>query len=414
MNDPAVVVDGVWKKFRKGERYDSLRDFIPAMARRALWRQPADRLRAHEFWALKDVCFEVRPGQAIGIVGPNGGGKSTVLKLLTRILGPTRGSCVTHGRIGALIEVAAGFHVDLTGRENIYLQGAILGMKRHEIARRFDEIVEFAGLADFIDTPIKRYSSGMNARLGFSIAAHLAPDVLIVDEVLGVGDLSFQEKCEDRMKEFKRRGVAIIFVSHNLQAVSSLCDVALFLNRAPQAFGETAGVLERYLAHTSAAGAPVTSGAMAILEASLTDASGHPVSSVAPGTPLVLGLLCRASGPVADYWLAFRVYRSTDGLPVYDASWAGEELGVAQLALGAHVSVSFRFVANLTRGHYHLAFHAYHDPTAMFLAHARPVATFRVEEQRTLTGIADLEVVPRAALTASRPAPPDDGLLASP
>jgi homopolymeric O-antigen transport system ATP-binding protein len=169
-----VVFDGVWKKFRRGERHDSLRDLIPSMVRRLVSPRPATELEGEEFWALQDVSFAVRRGEALGIIGPNGAGKSTTLKLLTRILKATRGSCRVSGRVGALIEVAAGFHPDLTGRENIYLQGAIMGMKRAEIDRHLDEIIEFAGVSAFVDTQVKRYSSGMNARLGFSIAA---PDV---------------------------------------------------------------------------------------------------------------------------------------------------------------------------------------------------------------------------------------------
>jgi lipopolysaccharide transport system ATP-binding protein len=187
----AIVFDRVWKKYRRGERHDSLRDLLPAAVLRLLRpRRQASELQTEEFWALKDVSFEVGPGEALGIIGPNGAGKSTVLKLLTRILKPTLGACRVTGRVGALIEVAAGFHPDLTGRENIYLQGAILGMKRGEIARKLDEIVAFSGIEDFIDTPVKRYSSGMNARLGFSIAAHVDPEVLLIDEVLAVGDFT--------------------------------------------------------------------------------------------------------------------------------------------------------------------------------------------------------------------------------
>ncbi len=163
-------------------------------------------LEAEEFWALRDVSFEVRRGEAIGIIGPNGAGKSTTLKLLNRILRPTKGSCWLRGRVGALIEVAAGFHPDLTGRENVFLQGAIMGMRRAEIATKLDEIVEFAGVAEFVDTPVKRYSSGMNARLGFSIAAHLEPDVLIIDEVLSVGDAAFQRRCMERMENSDAQG----------------------------------------------------------------------------------------------------------------------------------------------------------------------------------------------------------------
>ena len=194
MATPGIEFHHVWKRFRRGELHDSLRDLLPAMAKRLVGRaQRADELRTGDFWALKDVSFRVEPGQALGIIGPNGAGKSTVLKILTRILRPNRGGCTVRGRIGALIEVAAGFHPDLTGRENVFLQGAIMGMSAADTLRKFDEIVEFSGIADFIDTPVKRYSSGMNARLGFSIAVHLDPDVLIIDEVLAVGDYSVAE-----------------------------------------------------------------------------------------------------------------------------------------------------------------------------------------------------------------------------
>src|SRR6185436_18533915 len=221
--------DHVWKKFQKGERHNSLRDLIPTLGQKLVAKARQDELQEQEFWAVRDVSFQVLRGEALGIIGPNGAGKSTTLKLLTRILRPTTGQCSIKGRTGALIEVAAGFHPDLTGRENVFLQGAIMGMTRADISRKLDDIVEFSGLNDFIDTQVKRYSSGMNARLGFSIAANLEPDALVIDEVLAVGDMAFQQRCIDRMQEFKRNGVAIIFVSHNLQAVSSLCTRAIFL-----------------------------------------------------------------------------------------------------------------------------------------------------------------------------------------
>src|SRR5205085_2393212 len=173
----------------------------------------------NDFWALRDVSFEVPRGEALGVIGRNGAGKSTTLKILTKILKPTSGRSLVRGRVGALIEIAAGFHPDLTGRENVFLQGAVMGMKRADIVARFDDIVDFAGIASFIDTPVKRYSSGMNARLGFSIAANLQPDVMIIDEVLSVGDMAFQSRCVERMRQFLRDGVSVVFVSHNLQAV---------------------------------------------------------------------------------------------------------------------------------------------------------------------------------------------------
>ena len=227
----SVAFTGVWKKFRTGESHDSLRDLLPALFRRPASGASDDApLRPREFWAVRDVSFHVEPGEVLGIIGANGAGKSTVLKLLTRVLRPTRGSILAPGRIGALIEVAAGFHPDLTGRENVFLQGTIMGMRAREVARKFDDIVEFAGIADFIDTPVKRYSSGMNARLGFSIAAHIEPDVLVIDEVLAVGDLAFQTRAFDRLAEMAERGIPVIVVSHQLDRVASLSTRAIVLD----------------------------------------------------------------------------------------------------------------------------------------------------------------------------------------
>jgi lipopolysaccharide transport system ATP-binding protein len=243
----AVEVDHIWKKFRRGERNDSLRDLIPSLVGGLVRRRPAGELRDGDFWALQDVSFTARRGEAIGIVGHNGAGKSTLLKILTRLLRPTAGRYLTRGRVGALIEVTAGFHQDLTGRENVYLNGAIIGMRKAEIDRRFDQIVEFSGIGQFIDTPVKRYSSGMNARLGFSIAAHLEPDVLIVDEVLSVGDYTFQGKCVQWMREILRNGTTVIFVSHNMDAVLSLCHSAVLLKQGRMlASGPTSEVISEY------------------------------------------------------------------------------------------------------------------------------------------------------------------------
>jgi lipopolysaccharide transport system ATP-binding protein len=253
MASPTVEFDGVWKKFRRGERHDSLRDLLPALVRRSLSRPPAIELQESEFWAVRDVSFSVGVGEALGIIGSNGAGKSTILKLLTRILRPTRGRCSVRGRIGALIEIAAGFHPDLTGRENVFLQGAIMGMKQVDIARKFDQIVEFGGVGDFIDTPVKRYSSGMNARLGFAIAAHLDPEVLLIDEVLSVGDASFQDRCVKRMRELVSSGIPLVFISHNLPSIIDLCSRAIVLDRGTVKFdGTPADAVAHYRAASSA------------------------------------------------------------------------------------------------------------------------------------------------------------------
>ena len=225
---PLVRFDKVWKKFRRGQLHDSLRDLLPALSRHVLRRGGP---RTGEFWALREVSFRVEPGEVLGIIGGNGAGKSTALKILTRILRPTAGQASVRGRIGALIEISAGFHQDLTGRENVFLQGSIMGMPVALIRQKFDEIVEFAGIPEFIDTPVKRYSSGMNARLGFAIAAHLDPEVLIIDEVLSVGDLRFQEKAFGRIEAMSRSGIPVVLVSHQLDRVSALCTKALALQQ---------------------------------------------------------------------------------------------------------------------------------------------------------------------------------------
>ena len=193
-------------------------------------RGTAPRQPVEEFWALRDVSFEVGAGEVVGIIGPNGAGKSTLLKILSRITKPTTGGVELRGRLGSLLEVGTGFHPELTGRENIYLNGAILGMSRGEIARKFDQIVDFAEIEKFLDTPVKRYSSGMYVRLAFAVAAHLEPEILIVDEVLAVGDIAFQRKCMGRMTEVGKNGCTVLFVSHNMPAVETLCDRGILLD----------------------------------------------------------------------------------------------------------------------------------------------------------------------------------------
>jgi lipopolysaccharide transport system ATP-binding protein len=248
VSDEAIQFDGVWKKFSKGEDYDSLRDLLPALARRTVSRDNPGALRRREFWALQDFSFTVRQGEAVAIIGHNGSGKSTTLKLMTGILRPNRGRVTLKGRVGALIEVGAGFHQDLTGRENVYLNGTILGLSRKEIDAEFNNIVDFAELHDFMDTPVKRYSSGMYARLGFSVAVHMAPDVLLVDEVLAVGDIAFQQKCLERIEALKQRGTTIVFISHNLHAVLEICPRVIVLERGVKLIdGAAADTVAAYL-----------------------------------------------------------------------------------------------------------------------------------------------------------------------
>jgi ABC-type polysaccharide/polyol phosphate transport system ATPase subunit len=220
----------VWKKYTKGEKITALRDAIPQFAKNFFKSATTEKLKEKEFWVLKDVTFEVKKGEVLGIIGPNGAGKSTILKLLSKIIKPTKGTFDITGRLSALIEITAGFHPDFTGRENIYFNGAILGMNKKEIERKFDQIVDFSGVSEFIDTPVKRYSSGMYARLGFAVAAHVDPEVLLVDEVLAVGDMTFQAKCAQKMRDLLKSGTTIILVAHNIPLVQSICNRVILLN----------------------------------------------------------------------------------------------------------------------------------------------------------------------------------------
>src|SRR5206468_10815514 len=243
-DDVVIRAEGLGKKYLIGhaaerERYVALRDVL-ARGARDFWRKTADMARGRaivggdtveEFWALKDVSFEVKRGEVLGIIGRNGAGKSTLLKVLSRITEPSEGRATINGRVASLLEVGTGFHPELTGRENIYLNGAILGMSHSEIRRKFDEIVNFSGVEKFIDTPVKRYSSGMQVRLAFSVAAHLEPEILVLDEVLAVGDAAFQQKCLDKMHEIRQQGRTIFFVSHSMPAVTRLCKRVLLMRQ---------------------------------------------------------------------------------------------------------------------------------------------------------------------------------------
>jgi lipopolysaccharide transport system ATP-binding protein len=264
-SEAAIRVEGLGKRYAIGAGTDwhpTLRDVIAAnlgrafgrCGRSAQTRNPAtaaadgDLPRGQTFWALRDVSFSVNRGQVVGVVGSNGAGKSTLLKILSRITDPSEGSGVVHGRVGSLLEVGTGFHPELTGRENVYLNGVIIGMSRAEIARRFDEIVSFSGVERFIDTPVKRYSSGMYLRLAFSVAAHLEPEILLVDEVLAVGDAEFQKKCLGKIGDVARGGRTVLFVSHNLTALQALCDRGLYLREGRLAAdGEPRAVISEYL-----------------------------------------------------------------------------------------------------------------------------------------------------------------------
>jgi lipopolysaccharide transport system ATP-binding protein len=251
MGAPTVIsVGGLGKRYRLGAalKHDTLRDQIAHFAKRVATGGRAERARREEFWALREVGFDVARGEVVGIIGRNGAGKSTLLKILSQITEPTEGEVRIRGRVASLLEVGTGFHPELSGRENIFLNGAILGMSRREIAAKFDEIVAFSEVGDFLETPVKRYSSGMYVRLAFAVAAHLEPEILIVDEVLAVGDASFQKKCLGKMRDVAGGGRTILFVSHNMVAVQMLCPRAIWLDRGRVKMdGPTDRVVNDYL-----------------------------------------------------------------------------------------------------------------------------------------------------------------------
>jgi lipopolysaccharide transport system ATP-binding protein len=245
---PIIEVNHIYKKYQIGEKqsYYSLRDSIASLVK-SPFRQK-NNLKKNEFWALKDISFKVMPGEVVGIIGRNGAGKSTLLKILSQITPPTKGEITLRGRIASLLDVGTGFHPELTGRENIFLNGAVLGMKRNEINNKFDEIVNFAEISKFLDTPVKHYSSGMYLRLAFAVAAHLEPEILLIDEVLAVGDAQFQKKCLGKMREVSKKGRTVILVSHNMEAIERLCQKCILLKDGSiNKSGDCTKVINHYL-----------------------------------------------------------------------------------------------------------------------------------------------------------------------
>jgi len=389
MADVSLELCHVYKKFRRGEIYDSLRDLVPALTGKFLRRQREARLEKDDFWALSDVSFQVERGEAVGIIGSNGAGKSTMLKLLSGIMKPTSGTVTVNGTLSALIEVGAGFHPDLTGRENIFLNGAILGMKRAEISKKFDQIVEFSGLSEFIDTPVKRYSSGMFARLGFSVAAHVDRDILLVDEVLSVGDYVFQQKCARRMTEVIRNDATVIFVSHNLRAITDLCHRCVLLNHGNVVtVGPTNEVVRGYMDLVSE----------------------RRITNIAAPVKLDEVIIRNKTGPAAKYsageraWIDVKMTALEDCqkvavvLELKDHSYyevfntSTERLGEGSLDLKAGESASYTFEVDLHlgSGEYHLGVYLHRYDIQKSYDHWFPAETFFVLSDNDVRGASNL------------------------
>ncbi len=388
MDDLSIKLEKISKQYRLGQiDYHSLREDIVNIFRKR-------SSNSQYLWALKDVSFELKRGEVVGIIGPNGAGKSTILKLLSGVTKPTSGIITTKGNIGALIELSAGFHPELTGRENIYLYGSIIGMKKSYIDKRYEEIVEFSGLNKFINTPVKRYSSGMYARLGFSVSAHLDPDILLVDEVLSVGDYTFQDKCIKKMRDFRDSNKTIIYVSHNLDSVRKLCGRTILLNEGRVVYdGEPEDAIRMYY-QTMSEGQKKQrcTAAFKTISLRLTDCSGRETQTFESGEKAVFELKAVCNAKVQNAIFSMFI-KYSDGTIVYDTS--------SNLLIGKYffcepeqlVSVKFEFTINLLKGIYNLGYNIWGSSNGSqpdFLEYKDNTLIFSVKEMFSQQGIADL------------------------
>lgn len=349
---PTIIFDHVSKKFSRTYVSDSLRDTLLTPFKKLLGMNGNKSDKENkEFWALEDVSFEVKPGEVLGIIGSNGSGKTTTLKLLSRILRPDGGKIMVNGRIGALIELGAGFNPDLNGRENIFLNATILGMTRQEIEKKYDEIVEFADLHEFMDTPVKWYSTGMFARLGFSVAVHTDPEVLLVDEILSVGDVGFQSKCLEKMKSFRERGTTIVFVSHNMQSVASLCDRVILLGKGiVKKIGPTDETITYYMGKFKKES--LQSLTTAVLQKGLLcNEAGSECSTFKSGQRVRVEIALKFNESLSNVQVTIGVYQKPRRLVswINSASLTGQSLSVSK---GQTLNLVVDFVLNFTSGDY--------------------------------------------------------------
>lgn len=393
---PTITVEQVAKRYRIGRWHSNLRSLFGAW-----WHNT----REEYHWAVQNINFALNPGESLGIIGPNGAGKTTVLKLLSRVTQPTHGAIRVNGRLSALIELGAGFHPDLTGRENIYLNGAILGMRRREIQKRFDQIIDFAGIGHYLDTPVKRYSSGMYARLGFAIAVHVSPNVFLVDEVLAVGDYAFQQKCYARMDELRHNGTTLIFVSHNMEAVRHVCDKGLVMYRGQNIFQGTAS--EAVVAYSDAIRqaaravpqmAPAEEGlaqrAMTfdaeIVRVQLLDLAGNPVSTLKTGGMATVGIDVDFHQAVLHPIFSLTI-RTPDGRLVYDTTTRWMNIETPNFSGGEQCRVLFTLQLPLLDGEYELGADVATTTFSHYYDRMERALSFYVESSGRAQGIADLQ-----------------------
>ncbi|MDB6029252.1 MAG: transporter related [Verrucomicrobiales bacterium] len=370
MND-AIIVEGISKSFR---RYSSDR---PASLKEAMLRGLIGLGAKEKFWALRDVSFSIAPGKMVGVIGTNGAGKSTLLRLLGSVGKPDAGKITVQGRIGALLDLTSGFHPDLTGRENVFVSGVIFGLTRRAVTERFDEIVAFAGLEKFIDNPVRTYSTGMQMRLGFAVAIHTQPNILLIDEVLAVGDLAFQQKCLERIKQFKERGCTIMLISHDASQVTQFCDEAISLRAGKiVAHGKPEIVVGEYVAEMAdetRRRTPLTqpvvvapcgrelrvnenrfgSMEMKVSGVRLLDREGLPAKEICGGHPLTVGIEYETTGAISEPIFCVSVTRSHDGFVCYDTSTAAQGLAMPTLSGNGQITLTIERL-DLADGEYYV------------------------------------------------------------
>jgi ABC-2 type transport system ATP-binding protein len=380
VSDPAISLEGIAKRYWKIEERSLLRSLVPMGENRS------------EMWALRDIDLRIEPGETIGMIGRNGAGKTTLLRLMAGVSQPTAGTVTVRGRVAPLLSVGVGFHPEMTGRENVYVNAMLLGLKRPEIDARFDEIVAFANLGEFIDTPVKFYSSGMFMRLGFSVAIHVDPDVLVVDEILAVGDVAFQLRCFDRMRELQRRGTTIVFVSHSMHAIQLLCTRTVFMHRGRVEFdGRTESAIARFHEQLAAedeqddAGAPVQ-----VVHRELVRGDGTPVEDVQQGELLTYRTTLRFHEQVRGPQLAFRVI-AQNGIVAYTMQTTiGDDW--RSFAAGEEAGVEITFRARLGGGGtYRIALVVVADDREGDLLHDQNGPSFYVPPRFGVMGFADLD-----------------------
>lgn len=393
---PCVQFDRVSKRYRIGRAIPSLRSLV------GNWRDPSAE-RYH--WAVEDVSFELQPGEALGIIGPNGAGKTTILKLLSNVTYPTSGRIRTNGRFSALIELGAGFHPDLTGRENIYLNGTILGLRNSDIRARFDDIVDFAGIGQYLDTPVKRYSSGMYARLGFAVAAHVNPDVLLVDEVLAVGDYAFQMRCYKHMDELRANGTSLIFVSHNMEVVRRVCNKGLVMYRGRDIFQGSA--VEAIVAYSNAIRQAARKSKVTVPEEgglrervmtfdaeieniALLDATGRSAIELEAGAKAKVAVDVWFHKAVHQPVFAFTI-RTPEGRVVHDTTTRWMNIQTPDFAAGERCRVEFTIDVSLLEGSYEVGADVAANDLGHYYDRVERAMSFWVKNRSGARGVVDLK-----------------------